>query len=140
MSCKRVSHWFPLFVQVELQVDLDTYWCNDSSSRWSLTSFISPSFLILFYTVAQAWHFSNRIKHSNIHLKRTQIHTLGHTYKRQSMHALIKRACKQCLKSSPNIASLWKQTKWLEQCLISVWNSSANAHLPCPLSWLLFIN
>ncbi len=62
------------------------------------------------------------------------------TYIKTCMHAVMKPACKPCLKSSPDIALLWRQTKPLEQCLISVWNSSANAHLPCPLSWLLFIN
>lgn len=36
--------------------------------------------------------------------------------------------------------AFWKQTKALEQYLISAWNSSANAPLLCLPSWLLFIN
>lgn len=56
------------------------------------------------------------------------------------MHAVIKPACKHRLKSWANMALLWRQTKPLKQCLISVWNSSANAHSPQPLSWRLFIN
>lgn len=41
----------------------------------------------------------------------------------------LSEACTQCLKFFSKQA-FWTQTKALEQCLISVWNSSANVHLP----------